>query len=195
MLQENSSHPGPASRFRYCPNCAAAGPGIERGRELRCRACGFVYFFNSAAAAGAFIYHRGRLILGVRGKEPAKGMLDAPGGFIEFGETVEDGLRREIFEELHIEVVDFRYLYSAPNDYSYAGVPYKTTDLFFVCEAPDIGGIRAADDVADYVLIEPGQLDPERLAFVSTRRAFAALLADAEQGRPRQIQAERPDGG
>lgn len=166
---------GPAGVFRHCPSCGAPAPRIEGGRSLRCGSCGLLFFFNSAAAAAAFILHQGRLVLCVRAKEPAKGMLDLPGGFVEFDESVEDGLRREIFEELHIEVADFRYLASASNDYLYAGVPYKTTDLFFVCEAPDIGGIRAADDVADYALIAPEALDPARLAFNSGRVALAAL--------------------
>jgi ADP-ribose pyrophosphatase YjhB (NUDIX family) len=165
----------PASLFRYCPHCGTEGPCVEGNRALRCGRCGLLFFFNSAAAAGAFVFHRGQLILCVRAKDPAKGMLDVPGGFVEFDETVEEGLRREIYEELHIETGGFRYLRSAPNDYIYAGVPYKTTDLFFVCEAPDIGGIRAADDVADYLLIAPDDLDPARLAFTSTRAAFAGL--------------------
>jgi ADP-ribose pyrophosphatase YjhB (NUDIX family)/DNA-directed RNA polymerase subunit RPC12/RpoP len=173
----------PASLFHYCPRCGTEEPRTEGSRALRCERCGFLFFFNSAAAAGAFIFHRGQLILCVRAKEPAQGMLDVPGGFIDFDETVEEGLRREIREELHIETSDFRYLLSAPNDYTYAGVPYKTTDLFFVCEAPDISGIRAADDVADYLLIAPDELDPARLAFVSTRAAFAVLRDELERGR------------
>lgn len=167
----------PATSFRYCPRCGAAGPGIEGVRKLSCGACGFQFFFNCAAAAGAFVFHRGRLILCVRAKPPGQGMLDVPGGFIDFGESVEEGLRREIREELNLEAGQFRYLLSAPNDYAYAGVDYKTTDIFFACEAPDIGGIRAADDVADYVLVAPAELDPGRFAFSSTQRAFAALLA------------------
>jgi ADP-ribose pyrophosphatase YjhB (NUDIX family) len=181
---------GPAGLFRYCPRCGSEGPRIQANRSLRCGRCGFLFFFNSGAAGAAFVFHRGRLILCVRAKDPGKGMLDAPGGFVEFGESVEEGLRREILEELHIEVSDFRYLASASNDYCYAGVPYKTTDLFFVCEAKSLDGIRPADDVADYVLMAPGEVDPARLAFESTRTAFAALLdwmkkiGDSSEGNP-----------
>jgi ADP-ribose pyrophosphatase YjhB (NUDIX family) len=108
-------------------------------------------------------------------------MLDLPGGFVEFDETVEDGLRREIREELNLEVTDFRYLASASNDYCYAGVPYKTTDLFFVCETQDLTEILPGDDVADYVLTDPRDVDPASLAFGSTRAAFALLLERLEQ--------------
>lgn len=166
------------SVFRYCPRCGAPDPGILAGRQLHCLACGLRFFFNTAAAAGAFIYHGEKLILCVRAHEPGKGLLDVPGGFIEFDETIEDGLRREIAEELHIEVGGFRYLMSAPNDYVYAGVPYKTADVFFVCAACRIETLRPADDVAEIRLIEPHAVDASLFAFASTRRAFTALLAE-----------------
>jgi hypothetical protein len=89
---------------------------------------------------------------------------------------VEDGLRREIAEELSIEVSELRYLMSAPNDYRYAGIPYKTADLFFVCESLDRERLQAADDVAEVVLVDPLQVNPDQFAFASTRRAFDALL-------------------
>jgi len=88
------------------------------------------FLFNVAAAAGAFIIRDRQLVLCVRGKDPGIGQLDVPGGFIEFDESLEEGLRREILEELGIEVGELSYLASAPNDYRFAGVPYKTSDVF-----------------------------------------------------------------
>lgn len=172
---------GPAALFRYCPRCGAEGPRITASRSLRCDRCGFLLFFNSAAAAGAFIFHRDQLVLCIRSKDPGKGLLDVAGGFIEFDESVEAGLRREIFEELNLVATDFRYLVSAPNDYLYAGVPYKTTDLFYLCEAPDLSGIRPADDVEGILLIAPEDLDPARFAFPSTRKAFSVLREQIRQ--------------
>lgn len=146
------------------------------GRECRCAECGFRFFFNCAAAAAAFIFHGERIILTVRAHEPGKGALDLPGGFLDYEETVEEGLRREIREELGIETSSFGYLTSAPNDYVYRDVLYKTADLYFTCKADDLAQIRAGDDVADFVLVEPGKLDPSRLAFPSSVRALQALL-------------------
>jgi ADP-ribose pyrophosphatase YjhB (NUDIX family) len=135
-------------------------------------------FFNCGAAAAAFIFHGSHVIVCERAHEPAKGMLDFPGGFLEFDETAEDGLRREIREELHIEVEGLRYLASFPNDYRYAEVDYKTLDLFFVCSAPEIGGIMAADDVAGFSLERPERIEPGRLAFKSARAAWSVLMAN-----------------
>lgn len=143
---------------------------------VHCDFCQFHYYQNSAAASGAFILHEGRLVLCVRAKDPAKGMLDLPGGFVDFDESVETATRREILEELNLNVRDFTYLCSAPNNYLYRGVPYKTSDLFFVCYADDIGNIVAADDVEGYLLLKPSEVDPARLAFPSTRLAFCEFL-------------------
>jgi 8-oxo-dGTP pyrophosphatase MutT (NUDIX family) len=165
----------PSDAFRFCPRCGSESLATEEHRAVKCGICGFLYFFNSAAASGAFVFHQGRLILCVRAKEPGKGKLDVPGGFVEYDESVEEALRREIAEELGIETSHYHYLASAPNDYLYAGVLYKLTDLFFVCEAPDIGGIQAADDVADFLIVPPGEVDPELFAFNSTRTAFEKL--------------------
>ena len=164
------------SSFRFCPRCGKPGPEILRNRELRCGVCGLRFFFNTAAAAGAFVFVGGDVLLCVRSHDPGKGLLDVPGGFIEYDESIEEGLRLEIAEELSIEVTDFRYLTSAPNDYCYAGIPYKTADMFFVCEAVNPENLRPADDVAEILRVNLTAVELDRFAFASTRRAFAALL-------------------
>lgn len=161
--------------FRFCPRCGQAEPDIRHERYLLCGQCGFLFYFNSAAAAGAFIFHEGKLILCVRARNPGQGRLDVPGGFVEFGETVEQGLRREIAEELHLEVRELRYLTSAPNEYLYAGVLYRTCDLFFVAEVASIAGLSAADDVEAVVMKRPEEVDETEFAFASTRRAFRLI--------------------
>lgn len=169
--------PGPYDAFRFCPRCGGEYLSIYEQRAIRCGRCGFLFFFNTCTAAGGFVFHQDRLILCVRAKDPGKGKLDLPGGFVDFDETVEDALRREIEEELNVETTNYRYLSSAPNDYLYGGVLYKITDLFFICDAPQIDTLRAADDVADFRLVSPYDVQPEELAFNSTRRAFVELRA------------------
>jgi ADP-ribose pyrophosphatase YjhB (NUDIX family)/ribosomal protein S27AE len=174
-IPRNDLQRSPADAFRFCPHCGGESLAVEEQRAIKCGICGFLFFFNSATAAGAFIFHQHQLILGIRGQDPCKGMLDLPGGFIEYDETVEEGLQREITEELGIETRNFRYLTSVPNDYLYAGVLYKVTDLFFICEAPEISEMQASDDVADFLIIAPEEIDPEQLAFRSSRMALEKL--------------------
>lgn len=167
----------PLLSFRFCPQCGREGLEVRQVRSLNCPACGFRYFINSATAVGGFIFHGDKIILTVRGEDPQKGKLDLPGGFVEFDEAADDGLRREILEELGIAVTDLAYLGSAPNDYLFANVLYKVTDIYYTCRADDISGMAAHDDVAGYCLVDPFSVDIAELAFPSVRAAYAKLLA------------------
>ena len=53
---------------------------------------------------GAIILHRDRVLLVERGKPPLKGYWSLPGGVLEVGERLEDGVRREVREETGLEV-------------------------------------------------------------------------------------------
>lgn len=53
---------------------------------------------------GAVIVDQGRVLLIRRGSEPLKGNWSLPGGLLEVGESLEDGVRREVREETGLEV-------------------------------------------------------------------------------------------
>lgn len=167
--------------FRFCPCCGKSSPSIVAARELKCPHCGFRFFFNIAAAAGAFVFRGRDLILCVRAKEPGLGRLDVPGGFIEFNETLEQGLRREIQEELGIDVAELSYLTSEPNDYRFAGVPYKTADVFYRTTTSGDALLTPQDDVAAFQLFDPLRVDPSAFAFESTRKAYLRLVETLRQ--------------
>ena len=95
----------PFEVFQYCPKCGRGPVSPPLEPVVRCAACGFVFFFNPAAAAGAFLHdHNGRLLFLRRAKDPARGKLALAGGFVDYHETAEAGLRREIREEIGLEV-------------------------------------------------------------------------------------------
>ena len=126
---------------------------------------------------GGFLFYEGQLLLGIRDRDPRGGYLDVPGGFIDFEESAEGGLERELLEEFNLRSGPLHYVCSAPNVYPYGGVPYRTLDLFFWGYLESLEGLKAGDDVRESLLIEPHQLNPDRLAFESTRRAFIRLMA------------------
>ena len=164
-------------KLRFCPGCGEGGFSADSTKSLLCEGCGLRLFVNIASAAGAFVIGPdGRLLLVRRSREPSKGKLGLPGGFIDAGETAEAGLAREVREELNLDVTSCEYLCSYPNEYHYAGMTYQTLDLFFVCRVDDFAGAMAMDEVEELVFTAPGELDVTELAFPSARVAFDAYM-------------------
>jgi NADH pyrophosphatase NudC (nudix superfamily) len=166
--------------FRYCPSCGSPNILFERGRKFHCPDCGFLYYHNTAAATGCVISNGTEIVLLVRAKDPAKGLLDLPGGFVDPGEGALDGLRRECREEIGWDPgPNFTLFASFPNIYPYKNITYNTCDLFFTITVP---GLKPGDftleekEIGGVRFVKPQEIRPEELAFDSTRRAIKAFL-------------------
>jgi len=165
------------SQFRHCPRCGTSELERHSEKSVRCPACGFLFFFNTAAAVVALITDReGRLLVTKRALDPAQGSLDLPGGFVDAHETAEEALSREIREDLNPEITGLRYLFSVPNIYDYAGVRYHTVDLAFACEVRDLTMLRPSDEVAEILFLRPEDLDANAFGLRSMREVIAGFI-------------------
>ncbi len=162
--------------FKYCPKCEAAALRTVAAKLLRCEACGFELYMNPVAAVGGVITDgQGRVVVLIRAEDPGKDKWDLPGGFVDPGETAEEALRREVREEVGLEVTALRYLGSWPNVYDYMGVRYRTVDFGFVCQAAGVEGARAKEsEVTEILLLRPPDVDIERFASASVGRIAEA---------------------
>jgi NADH pyrophosphatase NudC (nudix superfamily) len=171
------------SQFRYCPRCGIGALERHSEKSVSCPHCGFLFFFNTAAAVAALITDReGRLLVTKRALDPAQGTLDLPGGFVDAHETAEAALSREIMEELNLEIASLRYLFSVPNIYDYAGVRYHTVDLAFACEVRDLNMLRPGDEVAEILFLRPEELDASAFGLKSIREVIARFIAGRVTG-------------
>lgn len=127
---------------------------------LSCPECGFQYFINSVAAVAALVTdEKGNLLLTTRGVEPHYGKLDLPGGFIDPGETAEEAVARELYEELGMEVKSVNYVGSSTNEYVYAGLSVFTLDLAFRVIPESVEGLKAMDDILDFRFYNFNEID------------------------------------
>ena len=172
----------PLEVFRFCPKCGSSDFEIHNPLSRHCSNCGFTYYQNPRASTAAFILNKkGELLVAKRGKEPAKGTLDLPGGFVDNEETAEQGMVREILEEtgLRINVDSVEYLFSIPNIYRYSGMDIHTLDLFFRCYVDEENAvIKAADDAAELAWVPLNKVYVERFGLRSIRQAVHRFLVE-----------------
>ncbi len=116
---------------------------------------------------------QGRILFIRRKKDPAKGKLSLPGGFINSGESVEDALSRETREEVNLEIVSANFICSAPNNYNYRGITYPVTDLFFSASVRTFDSISPQEtEVTAIEFLPPSEKTMEQLAFPSLKHAL-----------------------
>ena len=167
----------PLHQFRFCPVCGSAHFEENNIKSKKCQDCGFVYYFNSAAAVVAFITDaKGRLLLAERSREPAKGTLDLPGGFVDMFETAEEAIIREVNEETSLVINQPRYCFSLPNIYLYSGFEVHTLDMFFEIRLDTIDITHPADDVARLLLLEKDEINPDLIGLTSIREGVKKWL-------------------
>jgi ADP-ribose pyrophosphatase YjhB (NUDIX family) len=119
--------------FTYCPACGGTNISYVDHKKWQCPDCGFKLYNNVAASVALIITDgSGNVLFEKRAKEPRKGFLALPGGFCDQDESAEHAALRECMEETGMQPAAINYLCSFPNTYDYAGIRYKTCDLFFV---------------------------------------------------------------
>ena len=105
----------------YCTKCGnktkkTIPSGDNMAREI-CRGCDYVHYVNPNIIVGALPIQSGSVLLCRRDIEPGFGKWTLPSGFMEMGETLEDGAKREAHEEANLEL-NIKHLfvtYSLPN--------------------------------------------------------------------------------
>lgn len=95
--------------MKYCSSCghhplAHAVPEGDNRLRYVCDNCRIIHYQNPKIVVGCLVFHEGKILLGQRGINPCKGMWNLPAGFMENSETVKEGAKREVREEVKAEV-------------------------------------------------------------------------------------------
>ena len=102
-------------RHRFCGVCGAPTASAEGGHVRRCTgaACGIAHFPRTDPAVIMLVHDGERCLLGRKPGWPA-GMHSTLAGFVEPGESLEEAVAREVFEETGVLVDEVRYHSSQP---------------------------------------------------------------------------------
>jgi NAD+ diphosphatase len=93
---------------RYCGVCATPTELSQHERARRCPSCNHTAYPRLSPSMMALVWREGELLL-ARGPHFVNGMYSALAGFVEAGESLEECVRREVHEEVGVQVADLRY--------------------------------------------------------------------------------------
>jgi 8-oxo-dGTP pyrophosphatase MutT (NUDIX family) len=88
--------------MNFCPRCGtrlhARTSGAHTRRSCASEGCGFTDYGEQSIATGAVVVRNGRYLL-IQRRSPARTWWQIPGGYVEVGESIDDAIIREVFEE------------------------------------------------------------------------------------------------
>ncbi len=174
---------------RFCPSCATSLAWIMRDEDggeksrLRCSACDWTHWNNPTpvlAAVVECIDRNGRLLL-ARNAAWKHGMFALVTGFMEAGETPQQGIAREVMEETSLRVAAEPTLIGV---YDFQ----RMNQVIIAYHVPAEGEIVLSPELAEYRLLEPSQV---RCWPAGTGYALAAWLR-ARGVEPQWMEWDRP---
>jgi len=161
--------------FKHCPNCASINVEYVNNFKFNCLDCKFVLYHNIAAAVAIIILYKNQILFTIRNVDPDKGKLDLPGGFIDPKENAEAAACREIEEELGLLISEknLKYITTAPNNYLYKNVLYRTMDIFYEYELHSLTEMNLEkEEIKDIVWVSKENIDLNKIGFISIKNVI-----------------------
>ncbi|MES2536035.1 MAG: NUDIX domain-containing protein [Pseudomonadota bacterium] len=143
--------------YQYCPMCAVplimrADPAAEGGKQrLACPDGHWTHWDNPLPVLAAVIELDGKILL-ARNAAWAEKRFALITGFMERGETPEQGVAREIKEETDLDAVDITLI----GVYEFI----RKNELIIAYHVKASGEIRLSEELLEYRLVAPEKLRP-----------------------------------
>jgi ADP-ribose pyrophosphatase YjhB (NUDIX family) len=166
--------------MKFCSECGKpvqlGVPAGESRPRYVCSACGIIHYQNPKMIVGCIPAYGDQVLLCRRSIEPAQGKWTLPSGFMENGETVEEGALREVQEEACARVT-IRRLHSV---YSIAHI--DQVYLLFLGEL-DAPTFDAGEESSEVRLFREDEIRWDEIAFHAVRFALRGYFDDRRTGK------------
>lgn len=166
--------------MNFCSQCGAKvefriPPGDQLPRHI-CDSCGTIHYQNPRIVVGCVPHYQGKILLCRRGIEPRRGFWTVPAGFMENGETLQQGAARETYEEA-LAKVEIGSLLSVVHV-----LQAHQVHVFFraTLGKPEYG---AGPESLEAMLVGPEDIPWSDIAFPSTEYTLKRYLEDRQAGR------------
>lgn len=148
-----SMHPSIHPDYRYCPRCATPLTINLLGDRPRnvCGACKFTHWNNPLPVVAALVQYGDRMLLARNAAWPPKTFALIT-GFLEAGETAEEGIAREVKEETNLDVTSTHLI----GIYEF----HRKNEMIIAYHVHTIGEIALSEELVEYKLVAPEKLRP-----------------------------------
>jgi ADP-ribose pyrophosphatase YjhB (NUDIX family) len=168
------------TNMKFCNQCGAevafrTPPGDHLARHI-CDACGTIHYQNPRLVVGCVPEYEGKILLCTRAIEPRRGYWTVPAGFMENGETLQQGAARESYEEAlaRVEIGSLLAMVHVLHAHQ-VHVFFRAT-----LAEPQFG---AGPESLEVALVKPEDIPWADIAFPSTEFALRRYLEDKAAGR------------
>ncbi|MEN8179989.1 MAG: NUDIX hydrolase [Pseudomonadota bacterium] len=165
--------------MKYCSHCGAevevkVPDGDNRPRFI-CRECDSIHYQNPKVVVGCIPVWEDRILLCRRAIEPRYGLWTLPAGFMENGETTQEGAARETMEEANarVEVGNLYSLFNLPRiDQVYMLFRSQLLDLDF----------GPGDESLEVMLFREEEIPWKEIAFPVVEETLKLFFTDLGNG-------------
>ncbi|MBS01798.1 MAG: NUDIX hydrolase [Gammaproteobacteria bacterium] len=164
--------------MKFCSECGhgltvRVPDGDNRERSI-CDRCATIHYLNPKIVTGCLPVFEDRVLLCRRAIEPRSGLWTLPAGFMENGESAEEGARRETMEEAcaHVEIDNLYTLFSLPH--------ISQVYMFFLARLPE-PVFQAGEESLAVELFREDQIPWEQLAFPVVTDTLRHFFNDRER--------------
>jgi len=169
--------------MNFCSHCGSdqlefvIPEGDNRARYV-CRNCSAIHYSNPKIVAGCLPIWEDKVLLAKRSIEPRLGYWNVPSGYLENGETVEEGALREVWEEAKArpEITGLHAIYSIPH--------INQIYIHFLAElyVPEFG---VGEESLEVELFTESEIPWEEIAFTSSQFTLRRFFEDRKKGHHR----------
>jgi ADP-ribose pyrophosphatase YjhB (NUDIX family) len=104
-----------------------------------CDKCGHKFHINPIPTVGAVVPRKDadEVLISTRGINPFKGKLETPGGFVDTNEAPREAIKRELKEELNLNLHIKEVIHTSKLRYQYQSIMYPLNCIYFISDPVD----------------------------------------------------------
>lgn len=165
--------------MKFCPDCGATltrkVPEADDRPRFVCDSCAAIHYQNPQMVVGAIVETDGRVLLCRRAIEPARNKWTLPAGYLENGETLQEGAARETFEETGYHI-------SGLTPYAVASIP-RINQVYFMfrCSVFDRAEPPGSESF-EVRFFDPADIPWQEIAFRSIHEVLLQFCDDLSDG-------------